>query len=375
MKTQILKENLKQALAIVERATAKTPTLPILGMISVVAEKNALELSATDLEIGIRCKVLAKTEKEGGCAVPARLLSQLVGALPEREIKLSAQKGILQVESKEHQTNIKILPIDDFPIIPSRQGAEEALEIESKAFCAGLAQVIGMAGQNQTRPEISGVLVYLQGDGMKLVATDSFRLAEKTLNLQKSQAQTGSFILPAKTAKEVIGIFGDLPGKLKLYFSPTQALADYSAEGETGGPSLQIVSRLIEGEYPRYQDVIPRDFTTKVQTSKQELVSRIRAASVFSGKMQDAKVVVDPGKKGLEISAQSPDIGSHSSFLAARVEGERLETSFNWRFLLEGLANIKGDEVEISFGGEGAAALIRPLGKEQYLYVVMPVKA
>ncbi|MCH8244502.1 hypothetical protein IIB97_01285, partial [Patescibacteria group bacterium] len=136
-----------------------------------------------------------------------------------------------------------------------------------------------------------------------------------------------------------------------------------------------IVSRLIEGEYPHYQDIIPRDFATKVRVLKQEFVYRIKAAAVFSGKMQDTKLVVDPKKKGLEISAESPDVGRHSSFLLADVTGERLEISFNWRFLLEGLSNIKGDEVEIGFGGEDSPVLMRPLGKEQYLYVVMPVKA
>jgi len=375
MKTQVLKESLKYAVAVVEKATAKTPTLPTLGAIALVAGKNALELSATDLEMGIRYKLLAKTEKEGGVAVPARLFSQLVGVLPEKEINLNLEGGELRIESKEHQTNLKTLSLDDFPIIPSLKGGEEAVEIEAKVFCAGLNQVVSIPGQNQTRPEISGVFISIQKDGIKLVATDSFRLAEKTLSFSKAQPIETSFILPQKTARELVTIFGDLPGTMKLYISPTQALFGYSAKGEVGQPSVQVVSRLIEGEYPHYQDVIPRDFATKVLAARQELMSRIKAAAVFSGKMQDTKLVADPKKKGLEISAESSDIGRHSSFLLADVTGEYLEASFNWRFLLEGLSNIKGEEVEIGFGGEDAPALLRPLGKEQYLYVVMPVKA
>jgi DNA polymerase-3 subunit beta len=200
-------------------------------------------------------------------------------------------------------------------------------------------------------------------------------LAEKSLSFEKPQQTEASFILPQKTVKELISIFSDLPGKIKLYLSPTQALFDYSLKEQMGSPSLQVVSRLIEGEYPQYQDVIPRDFATKAQLSRQELISRIKAAAVFSGKMQDAKVIADPKKKGLEISSESADAGRHSSFLSANVTGERLEIAFNWRFLLEGLSNMKGDEVEIGFGGEDAPALVRPIGKEQYLYVVMPVKA
>ena len=375
MKTRVLKESLKQAISVVERATAKTPMLATLGAIALVAGKNTLELSATDLEMGIRYKVLAKTEKEGGVAVPARLFSQLVSVLPEKEISLSLEGGELKIESQEHQTSIKTLALDDFPIIPSLTGTEEATEIETKIFCAGLSQVVSIPGQSQTRPEISGVFISIQKEGIKFVATDSFRLAEKSLNFSKAQNSEASFILPQKTAKELIAIFQDLPGRMKLYISPTQALFDYSTKEEAGKFSLQVVSRLIEGEYPHYQDIIPRDFITKVRVLKQELISRIKAAAVFSGKMQDTKLVVDPKKKGLEISAESSDAGRHSSFLSADVTGERLEVSFNWRFLLDGLSNIKGEEVEIGFGGEDAPVLMRPLDKEQYLYVVMPVRA
>ena len=375
MKTGILKENFKQALNVVEKAAAKSATLPILGAIAIVAKKNTLELSATDLEIGIRYKLLAKTEEHGGVVVPSRLFSQLIGVLSEQEINLTTSEGELVVKSKEQETSIKTLPLEEFPIIPSLQGEEQVIEIETKTFCGGLAQVVGMCGQNQTKPEISGVLLQLKTNNIKLVATDSFRLAEKTLVFDGPQHVEASLILPQKTAKELISIFGDLPGTIKLYVSSTQALFDYSGKDVAGQPTLQIVSRLIEGEYPQYQDIIPKDFIAKVQVGRQELISRFKAASVFSGKMQDVKIVPDPKKKGLEISSQAADIGRHSSFLSAEVTGERLEISFNWRFLLEGLSNMKAEEVEIGFGGEDAPVVIRPLNKENYLYVVMPVKA
>jgi len=375
MKVQILKENLKQALSVVERATAKTSTLPTLRAISLTAEKNTLELAATDLEIGIRYKLLAKTEEEGNSVVPSRLFSQLVGVLPEKEISLHTTEGELNIESKQHQTALKTFPMDDFPIIPSLQGEEVMVEIGAKDFCAGLSQVVGMCGQNQARPEISGVLVVIRKEGMSLVATDSFRLAEKSMAFAKTQQAEATFILPQRTAKEVVGILGDFSGKINLYLSPTQVLFDYSTKEEVQQNSLQIVSRLIEGEYPQYQDVIPKDFISKAVVVRQELAARIRTASVFSGKMQDVRVRADPKKKGLEISSQSAEVGRHSSFLAGDVSGKLLEMSFNWRFLLEGLLNMKAEEVEIGFGGEDAPVLIRPLDKEQYRYVVMPVKA
>jgi len=374
MKTQILHENLKQALAIVERATAKTPTLPILGTIGLVASKNNLELSATDLELGIRCKVLAKTEKEGGTAVPAKLFSQFAGLLREREVTLNTSGASLLVNDKGRQTTIKTYPIDDFPILPSLQGGEKPLEVDAKALYSALSQVVGMTGQNQARPEISGVLLSIKQEEMRLVATDSFRLAEKVLTLQKGQGSDVSVILPQKTARELAGVLSDVEGKVQVYLSPSQVLVDYTTK-TTGGGSWQVVSRLIEGDYPQYQDVIPREFAAKAVVSKAELLSGIKAASVFAGRLQDVKVMVDTKKKGLELASESSEAGKHSSFLEANVSGKSLEISFNWRFLLEGLSNMRGDDVELGFAGEDAPAVIRPATKEQYLYVLMPVKA
>ncbi|MDA1337613.1 MAG: DNA polymerase III subunit beta [bacterium] len=373
MKIQILKESLKQAIAIVERATAKNPTLPALGTISLVATKNILEVAATDLEIGIRYTMLAQVEKEGGVAVPARLFSQLINVLTEKDINMNVVATELKVESKEQKTTIKTLSLQEFPIIPSLQGDEEAVEIDTKSFCAALAKVVTIPSQSQTRPEISGVFVAFYKEGIRLAATDSFRLAEKSISFTGAKGIEAAFILPQKTARELVSIFGDIEGVIKLYISPTQALFEHTAKEQQ--TSIQVVSRLIEGEYPQYQDIIPQNFKTKVQVSKQEIVARIKTAAVFSGKMQDTKLVVDSKKKGLEISAESQDTGKHSSFLSASVTGEHVEISLNWRFLLEGLSNIKGEEVEIGFGGEDAPVLLKPIGKEQYLYVVMPVKA
>ncbi|MCH8048551.1 DNA polymerase III subunit beta [Patescibacteria group bacterium] len=375
MKIQILRESLKQALSVVEKATAKNPTLPVLESISLVVDKNSLEVAGTDLEIGIRYKVLAKTEKEGGVAVPARIFSQLVGALLEKEITLNLVAGELRVETKEQQTSLKTFTLEDFPIIPTLQGNEEAVEIGGSIFCEGLSQVVSIPGQSQTRPEISGIFISIQKDGIKFAATDSFRLEEKTVSFPEPQSIEVSFILPQKTAKELVSIFGDIEGKIKIYISPTQVLFEYATKEEAGQISIQVVSRIIEGEYPAYQEIIPREFMVKMQVQKQEIISRVKAAAVFSGKLQDIKLVIDPKKKGLEISAESQGAGRHSSFLGADVTGKHLEISFNWRFLLEGFSNIKGEEVDIGFGGEDAPVLIRPLGKEQYLYVVMPVRA
>ena len=374
MKATALKETLQRALSVVERATAKNPSLPILGTIAILAQKNKLELAATDLEFGVRYRVLAQTEKEGGVAVPSHLLSQFVGLLPEKQVILAASATGLQVVSKEHKTLVKTLSLDDFPIIPTLQGNEKAIEVDVKTLVLGLEKVVSVTGQTQVRPEISGVYFLFQQDLLRLVATDSFRLAEKTLSFVGPQKTEATFILPQKTAKELVSIFGDLQGVMRIYISPAQVLFEYIDKEDVKGPTIQVVSRLIEGEYPQYQDVIPKDCQTIMVTEKAELISRLRAASLFSGKMNDVHVVLDPKKQGMQLSAKSSDVGEHSSLVPGKVQGKALEASFNWRFLLEGVSQIQSQELEIGFGGEDAPAVLRPIGQGDYLYVVMPVK-
>src|SRR3989344_379443 len=181
MELTILRDALKTGLSFVERACSKNSTLPILHCVSLVAEKNKAILSATDLEMGIRHTILAKIEHEGNAAIPSRFFSQLVGFLQETQVSLSVSDAGARVASKTHDTLIKTMPFEDFPIIPTLEGHEQAIEVNTKALCAGLAQVTPMTGQTQGRPEIAGVFFSFQKDFLRIAATDSFRLAEKAI--------------------------------------------------------------------------------------------------------------------------------------------------------------------------------------------------
>ena len=375
MKVTVLRDNLKDGLAVVERVTIKSTSLPILKNILLVVEKNSLELLGTDLEIGIRYQILAKSEQEGSTVIPAKLLSQLIPLLSENQVTLEVTKKGLVVKTKNHNTIIKTLGVEDFPIIPRPDNTETTVEINTKEFCAGLNRVAGMTGKIQARPEISGVFFSFQKDKVKLVATDSFRLAEKTLVFEKENTIEQNFILPQKTARELIAVLAERPGKTKIYISPNQAAFDYIPEEGSVEPHIQIVSRLIEGEYPKYQDVIPSSHTTKVTADKNELIRQLRVASIFSGRLADVQLVVDPGKKILELASQSTDVGEYASSLPVEVEGTRAEGAFNWKFLLEGVTQIEGSKLVLGLGGQDDPVVIRPVGQEGYVYVVMPIRA
>jgi len=227
MRTIILKEKLREGLSVVERATAKSSSLPILSNILVVAEKNSLEFLGTDLEVGVRYKTLVKNEEAGSMVVPSKFLSQFVALLPENQITLEAINNTLVFKTKGLDTKIKTLSAEDFPIIPSPKENERAIEVQTSVLCRGLNQIAHMAGQIQARPEISGVFFSFQKDILKLVATDSFRLGEKTLTLAKSLDEERSFILPQKAAREIVAVLGDRPGKTKIYTSATQAIFEH----------------------------------------------------------------------------------------------------------------------------------------------------
>jgi DNA polymerase-3 subunit beta len=375
----ILQEKLKEGLNAVERIVSKSLTLPVLNNVLIKTDKNFINLAATDLEIGINWWSLAKIEKRGEIAIPISLLSGLFSLLPKKQINLQIKDGFLQVECDDFETKLKGVSAEEFPIIP-QISTEDYIELDSSIFCQGLAQVADVAVVSQARPEISGVYFSFFRDVIKLAATDSFRLGEKTLSLGKTGIKIKdsdkevSFILPQKTAKEIINIFGEKEEKIRIYFSPNQVMFEDQMT-ETVHPRVQMVSRLIEGEYPAYQEIIPKKCETQVILSRGEFLNQIKIASLFSGKISEIKFKVDPKKSGVEISSQNADLGEHRSFLAGKVKGEAVEVSFNHRFLADGLLNIKSSEIVFELSKEEGPAVLKPVGDQSYLYVVMPIKA
>lgn len=374
MKLSILKENFLAGLNIVSRATSKSITLPILNNILLSAEKNFLKLSATDLELGVRYWSLAKVEKEGAVTIPAKFLAGLMGFIPDKKISLEVKNNVLHLEGKGYKNQIKGLKAEEFPIIPEVE-SDKVLEVEGRVLSEGLTQVVDAASPSQTRPEISGVYFSLSEELMEIAATDSFRLAEKKISFKKtSSLQESSLIVPSKTIREVINVFGENSEKIKVHFLPNQIMFE-SKIAETPHPQVQIVSRLIEGEYPNYKEIIPKKFKTQLILQKQEFLSQIKAASLFSGKINEIKLKTDPSQGILEIFAQNPDLGQSRSQIKGRIKGEKIGASFNYRFLVGGLSSIKSREVVFEMNGEEGPGTLRPAGDDSFVYVVMPIKS
>ncbi len=380
MKIFILKNNLKNGLTIIERIAAKSLTLPVLANTLLTVEKNFLKLSATDLEIAVNYWILGKMEKEGAIQIPARLFSQFLSLLPDEKITIEEKNQILFLQGEYSKTQIKGQEIKEFPIIPQIK-KEKFFQVSLPSFCQGLSQVIDHISLLQNRPEISGVYFNLTPIKLTLAATDTFRLAEKTISLQElennlEKGEEFSFIVPPKIIREIIAIFTGKEGIITGFLSPNQVLFEYVSP-ETGKPQIQLLSRLIEGEFPHYEDVIPKSFDVSITLPKNEFLNQIKLASLFAPKTNEITLRVSPQDKRVEIKAQNPDTGEHSSFLSAEVKGEQknqMDFDFNWKFIVAGLSNITSQEVILELNKNDRPAVIRPVGDPSYLYLAMPIR-
>ncbi|MBU0546883.1 DNA polymerase III subunit beta, partial [Patescibacteria group bacterium] len=374
-KLTILQEKLKEGLKVVTRASFKSLSLPILNNILLQTEKNFINLSATDLEIGIRWWSLSKIEKEGKIVIPTQVFSGFINSLPNKKVNLEINKLDLNIDCENYKTKLKGYSADDFPIIPQITEGE-IISIDSDVFCQGLNQVVGIASPSNTRPEISGIYMIFENNTIKMVATDSFRLGEKVLSIEKvNLRQSYSLILPQKAAKEIINIFGEKKEELKIYLTPNQILFETLMSEVSSHPQIHLISRLIEGEYPNYQEIIPDKHKVDFIVNKEEFLNQIKTASIFSGKVNEIKLKVDPENQKVTVLSKSPDLGEYTSFFSAKIKGKEITASFNFRFLLEGLLNIKSSQVIFELSGEEGPGVLRPTGDKSYLYIVMPIKA
>ena len=380
MKLITIKENFKKGLAIIERVTGKNLTLPILGNTLIKAKENFLTLISTDLEMGVEYQTLAKIEKDGQITISAKLLLNLINFLPDEKIYLESKNNTLFVSGKNFKSQIKGLSAGDFPIIPRIKNKKSFVEINSIPFLKGILKVLNFCSLGQTHPELAGVYFNFQKEKLELVSTDSFRLAKKDMYYQNKINKNYSFILPQKTVREVANIISEESSNLKknlrtkIYFEPNQIFFEFLSE-EFSFPQFCLISRLIEGEYPNYQEIIPKSYQTQITLNKNDFLNQIKSASLFSGKTNKIEIKIDPNQNSITFFTQNPDTGEFKSSLAGEVKGEKTEISFNFKFLIDGLLNFETPKVIFELNGEGGPALLKSAEDQDYIYILMPIKA
>jgi len=369
-----LKENLKENLDNALRIIKYNSTLPILNNFLLTTDKGRLKISSTDLEIGFTSWVSSKILKDGSITVPAQLLSQFVNNLPNKNINLEVKNQKLYLSCDNIKASVNSLNPDDFPIIPKIKNIF-TLTINSKILKESLNSVINSAALSSARPEISSVYLRIEPDQIKFISTDSFRLTHKTLFLssedlknkikldyQKSQ----NVIIPLRTAGEILRILGDKNIDVKISIDQNQILFDL---GDT-----HLISRLIEGNYPDYEAIIPKSFETRCYLSKNSLEEAVKLSSCFSSRLNEVALKTNSSHSYLEVFSNNNEVGDHRAKIDSEIKGEDINIIFNWRYLLDGLKNINNDEVILEFNGDQKPAAIKPAQNNDFFYILMPIR-
>jgi len=366
MKVICTQENLKTGMLSVGRIISSSVSLPILSNVLLKTENGLLKISSTNLEIAVTTYVRCKVEEEGSVTVGCKTLTDLVGSLPNKNICLETRENNVLLEAENYHTSIKTLPADEFPLIPEVENSKN-FSFSGQELKQALTQVVFAVSTNQTQPEISGVLFKTEGSILKIAATDRYRLAEKKLKLSESLNLPHNLILPQKTIIELSRNIGNQDGQVQAAVNETQISFTLN--------NTQIVSRLIDGEYPPYEQIIPSEFTTTVITNRQALINGLRAGGVFSQNNSSVKIEYNNDSQALVLHAESGELGKSVVDIPSQVEGEKGSLVVNFHYLLECLANLDSENVVMRITSDSSPSLLSPEGDNSYLYLVMPIKS
>ncbi len=364
MKVSCTQENLAKGLGVVSHMVASRTTLPVLNNILIKTEKGRLKLSATDLEIGISTWIGAKVDQEGATTCPARLILEYTTTNTDKTIKLELKDTTLNLSSEHFKANIKGIEAAEFPLIPEVK-EEQKIEVSAADLRDAITKTVLACAIDETRPVLAGVLVKIDSNKIKLVATDSYRLAEKTINITNI-VKPITFIIPQRTMAEINRLIDDSVDKVEIKIGENQVQFKL-------GPT-EIVSRLIEGSFPDYKQIIPVNIKTTVELSTAAFANAIKMASFFARDSANNIKLQFKKPKGLQVLAVSPQVGDNQSSLEATITGEDLEIAFNSKFILDVLQVVNSEKITIEMAGNLSAGIIRPLKDKNYLYIIMPLR-
>ena len=358
------REIIQKSIASAERVTGKNLSLPILNSVLLTANNKTLTIRATNLEVGVEFTVPAQIIKEGSVALPGALLANALASIPdEPEVTMGVQNGICKITTKTKTLTIKGSNTEDFPTIPIIQGGEGFI-LSSGKFTQGVKAVFMSAALSDVKPEISSVYVHQDDDSIIFTATDSFRLAEKKIKQPKINISHG-VIIPVKNIVEIMRVLEPLNEEINFLVTKNQI--------SCAGRSVYITSRVVQGVYPDYQQIIPKSHTTEVILLKQDLLNSLKLSTLFSDKFNKITFIVDPAKKICSISTKNTEIGETQSNFTATLSGEPIEMSLNGKHLFDCLGSIERDSVSVEFNGPDKAAVIRGLGDQSFTYLTMPL--
>ncbi len=373
MKLSCLQENLSKGLSTVGRAVATRTTLPITNNVLLATEKSRLKLAATNLEIAISCWLGAKVTEEGAITIPARLLTDFVNSLPNDKIEmtLSPRTNTLELKCARFEGRINGVDAEEFPPIPSI-GEGVMTKMEPEALRLAIAQVVFAAATEETRPVLTGIHSEFDGNTLTLAAADGFRLAVHKAPLAEPVAERTEVIIPARALTELQRLLMDQeePVELTVNLNRSQVLFRLK--------DVEMVSQLIQGTFPNYNQLIPQRYTTRAEASLAEFTKATRTAAIFAREGSAiVRLQITPGEEltpgKIVLSARAEEVGDNIGEVDATVEGEEAKIAFNSKYLSDVLGVLHEERVALETSSPSSPGVIRPVGVENYVHVVMPM--
>ena len=374
MKVTILQENLARGLGIVSRAVSPRSTLPVLANVMIATDEGRLRLSATNLEMGITCWIAARIEDEGSTTVPARTLADLVNTLPGEQVALTldASTQTLNVRSGSSTNDIKGIDAQEFPPtpVPDMDGAVQLNVVDFKEM---IHQVAFAASTDEARPVLMGVLVVVEGDRITMAAADGFRLSVRSATLSSSAAEPINIIVPARALSELARIASDGEETISMVVPKGRGQVVFQVK------DAELVSQLIDGTFPDYQQIIPRGYKSRTLVSTTALLKACKQAEIFAREgsnvarldIKAATGEMEPSE--VEISAISEETGKNETIVEATVDGGSVLIAFNVKYLREALEVIRTPNVALETSAANAPGVVRPVGEDDFLHVIMPM--
>lgn len=363
MKIECLKEKLSKALSKTERVTGKNITLPVLSCVLLSVHDSILTIKATNLDLGIEVKLPVKMIEPGEVAVSGSVLNNYISnVIGDKNINLESGDGVLKVSTKHSESTIKTLPVDDFPTIPKVDAPPFSFPVLD--LLKGFKHVMYAASVSTMRPVLSSVLVYPSDDFVIFAATDSFRLAEKRVKMKKHK-EFDQILIPFKNIPEIIKSIEDIKDEVSIYLNKNQISFSHD--------DTYVTSRVIDGTFPDYLQLIPKDIKTEVTILKQDFISALRISNIFSDKFSQVSFNIIPEDKKFIITTKNIDVGESHTTLDSVVSGEPLSLSFNYKYIVDCFQSIESDSVSLSFSDSNRPMIVRGVGDKNFLYLVMPM--
>lgn len=363
MKLQVTQENLSRALGSVSRVASGRNTLPILSNVLLKTIDNRLNIAATNLDIAITHYIGSKISEEGAITVPARLMQDFVSSLPAGVIDLELDDYKLKIHTDQYQSVINGVSAEEYPVMPAiTQG--KTWTVDGPILKRALQQVTMAASSDEARPVLTGMYVHTDGKQLYMTATDSYRLAEKKLSTIKEDV---NLLIPATAMQDLLRIVSDFEEKVHITHDDQQVLFTVG--------DIELVARLIEGNYPDYRKLIPSHFATSAKIKRSELVNITKVSSLFARESAGSVTIhVNEKDKTVSIKSVASQLGENTATAPAEVVGSG-DITLNSRYLLDGLHAFSGEDVLLRFNGKLEPCILQDPASDDYTHLVMPLKS